>query len=166
VVVAAPHSEIPTGDNRQDFKETGMFTNASAVYHGNHVAISFPFDRTLVDRFKNDIPAHARTYVPETKTWLFESAYAARAVGLLTERFPDALVENAPGPHVATVSDYESEYLTLFVIPAAPPEVVKAAYRALSKLYHPDKGGDTTTMQRINEAYSHLESRLASGERV
>jgi len=143
-----------------------MFTNASAVYHGNHVAISFPFDRSLVDRFKIDVPAYARSYVPETKTWLFESAYAARAVHLLTERFPDAHIENAPGPHLATVSDHDSEYLTLFVIPAAPPEVVKAAYRALSKLYHPDKGGDVTVMQRINEAYERLEPRLAMGRRV
>lgn len=143
-----------------------MFSNASAVYHGNHVAISFPFDRTLVDRFKNDVPAHARTYVPETKTWLFESAYAARAIHLLTERFPDAHIENAPGPRLATDSDHESEYLTLFVIPAAPPEVVKAAYRALSKLYHPDKGGDVTAMQRINDAYERLESRLPTGGRA
>ncbi len=143
-----------------------MFTNASAVYHGNHVAISFPFARSLVDRFKIDVPAYARTYVPESKTWLFESAYAARAVGLLTDRFPDAHIENAPSPHVATVSDPDSEYLTLFVIPAAPPEVVKAAYRALSKLYHPDRGGDGAAMQRINEAYSQIESRLSTGGRV
>lgn len=143
-----------------------MFTNASAVYHGNHVAISFPFDRLLVDRFKIDVPAYARTYVPETKTWLFESAYAARAVHLLQERFPDARVESAPDQDVATVSDHESEYLTLFVIPDAPPEVVKAAYRALSKLYHPDRGGDVTAMQRINDAYERLESRLPTGGRA
>jgi curved DNA-binding protein CbpA len=41
-------------------------------------------------------------------------------------------------------------------LPSAPPEVVKAAYRALAVLNHPDKGGETEVMQRINAAYRRL----------
>jgi len=141
-----------------------MFSLATVVYHDRQVAISFPFDRVLVDRLKLEIPAYARKYVPETKEWIVEATYAPRAVGILLEHFPDARIENAPSS--ASVSSQVPECTTLFVTADAPLEVVKAAYRALSKLYHPDRGGDTAAMQRINEAYSHLESRLASGERV
>ena len=44
----------------------------------------------------------------------------------------------------------------LYLMPGAPPEVVKAAYRALAQLYHPDKGGDTARMQEINAAMEEL----------
>jgi curved DNA-binding protein CbpA len=47
-------------------------------------------------------------------------------------------------------------YVTLHLLPSAPPEVVKAAYKALAVLNHPDKGGETEVMQRINDAYRRL----------
>lgn len=33
---------------------------------------------------------------------------------------------------------------------------VKRAYRQLSRLHHPDKGGDCQVMVQINQAYRHL----------
>lgn len=46
-------------------------------------------------------------------------------------------------------------YSTLGVAPDAPQEVIQAAYRALSRIYHPDvpKTGNSIKMQRINSAY-------------
>lgn len=143
-----------------------MFSLASAVYHGRNVTITFPYDPILISRFKIEIPPYARIYVPENKEWIFDSTYAARAVHLLTDRFPDARIENIPDSSPSLDQQQDPEYVTFFVIPEAPPEVVKAAYRALSKLYHPDRGGDTAAMQRLNEAYARIESRLSSGGRV
>jgi len=40
----------------------------------------------------------------------------------------------------------------LHLLPDAPPELIKVAYRELAKLNHPDKGGDTRRMQELNEA--------------
>jgi curved DNA-binding protein CbpA len=40
--------------------------------------------------------------------------------------------------------------------PTAPPELVSAAHRCLAKLNHPDAGGNTTTMQRINGAVEQI----------
>lgn len=49
-------------------------------------------------------------------------------------------------------------YASLFLTSGAPSELVKAAYRTLSQLYHPDKpGGDLKTMQRVNSAYERLQ---------
>lgn len=51
-------------------------------------------------------------------------------------------------------------YDRLSVSPAAPAEVIRAAYRVLSQRHHPDRnGGDAAsarTMQAINEAYAVL----------
>lgn len=37
--------------------------------------------------------------------------------------------------------------------------VIRAAYHALGKKHHPDMGGDTTTMQRINAAHDYMSTR-------
>ena len=37
--------------------------------------------------------------------------------------------------------------------------IVKAAYHALAKRHHPDMGGDTATMQRINQAHEYMSTR-------
>jgi len=47
-------------------------------------------------------------------------------------------------------------YVTLHLLPSAPPELVKVAYRCLAQIHHPDHGGDTAAMQRINAAFKML----------
>ena len=37
--------------------------------------------------------------------------------------------------------------------------VVKAAWHALAKRHHPDQGGDTVSMQKINEAHNYMSTR-------
>ncbi len=49
--------------------------------------------------------------------------------------------------------------------------VVKAAYHALAKRHHPDRGGDTADMQKINEAHNYMstrtqQARVAEWERL
>lgn len=47
-------------------------------------------------------------------------------------------------------------YQVLGVDPEAQPFLIEAAYRALMRRAHPDKGGDTAQAQRINEAFRVL----------
>lgn len=49
-----------------------------------------------------------------------------------------------------------SPYAVLFVTTNAPPEVIKAAYRALAQKHHPDHGGDPEKFREIDEAYKTL----------
>lgn len=47
-------------------------------------------------------------------------------------------------------------YSTLGVTRNASPDEIKRAYRKLAGKHHPDKGGDTSTFQQIEEAYRVL----------
>lgn len=49
-----------------------------------------------------------------------------------------------------------SHYETLGISKTATPEEIKKAYRKLASKHHPDKGGDTSTFQKIEEAYRVL----------
>lgn len=40
---------------------------------------------------------------------------------------------------------------------------VKATYKKLAMQYHPDRGGDTATMQEINKEYAFVSAKIASG---
>lgn len=50
----------------------------------------------------------------------------------------------------------DSPYRVLYLAETAPLAVVKAAYRALAQIHHPDVGGDTAQMQRVNAAYERI----------
>jgi hypothetical protein len=59
----------------------------------------------------------------------------------------------------------------LNIQPDADHLVVKAAYHALAKIHHPDQGGDTAVMQRVNAAHDYMstrtqQARLAEWERL
>lgn len=47
-------------------------------------------------------------------------------------------------------------YRTLGVAKNATPDDIKKAYRKLASQHHPDKGGDTATFQKVEEAYRIL----------
>ena len=62
-------------------------------------------------------------------------------------------------PTGKTWSD-EQAYEVLHLLPGAHAVVVKAAYRALSLLHHPDMNeGQDAEMKLINTAYEHLKTR-------
>ena len=52
---------------------------------------------------------------------------------------------------------YSDDYYAILQIsPNASPQDIRNAYIKLSKIHHPDVGGDTRIMQLINNAYSIL----------
>ncbi len=120
--------------------------------------LTFPFDRWLVDALKAEIPGHARVYDPVAKSWTITPAYAQVATRLIHEVFPDVEVIGAPNPPPFDrgTGTQEDPYIVLHLRETAPQELVTAAHRCLAKLNHPDAGGNTAVMQRINAAVEQI----------
>ena len=62
----------------------------------------------------------------------------------------------AAGDPAGTFRLVTDHYEVLQVARSAEPEVIRAAFRALARKYHPDSGGSVNTMKAINEAWAVL----------
>jgi hypothetical protein len=122
------------------------------------VRLTFPFDRWLVDALKGEVPVYARTYDPDTRAWTITAAYAHVASRLMHDVFPDVEIVGAatPPPFDHSRPSRDDPWVTLHLRPTAPPELVSAAHKCLAKLNHPDAGGSTALMQRINAAADRI----------
>jgi len=120
------------------------------------VIICTPYLAEFVEALKNEIPKEYRAWNPDSKTWYIEPRYAKLAEMLLHEWFEtvEESGSNRESPDWARV---------LHVQPDAPLEVVEAAYRALSKIYHPDLGGDAEKMRELNEAVKEAREKTKPG---
>ena len=117
---------------------------------------------------KRTVPPHLREYEPTSKQWFVSDlartqldrwlghlfvTHGVEAEWITADDAGDAR-ERTRKPHTPASVD---PFATLHLLPTAPPELVKAAYRALSHLHHPDKpGGDTAKMKTIIAAYKQL----------
>ncbi|ABM63032.1 DNA-J related domain-containing protein [Halorhodospira halophila] len=55
--------------------------------------------------------------------------------------------------------DRDADLAELGLSPGARPSEIRRRYRRLAMRHHPDRGGDTATLQRINDAYQRLMAR-------
>ncbi len=130
--------------------------------------------RLCVDTLKSYIRQDLRSYDPVVKFWRIDEDaelsfrkwidYARSSLHAQIEWEVESDYEQPPPPPPRSwqqQSAYLGPYNTLHLLPSAPPEVIKAAYRALAQLHHPDHGGSNQAMQKINEAYELLAERAA-----
>jgi len=124
--------------------------------------LSTPYVAEFVTELKYTIPNFARSWIAERKIWIVSAQYADVAVQL-AERYFTVIELNKEqkrsysSAHCARAHyDPDSDHSKLHLLPTAPAELVKVAYRCLVILYHPDHGGDITKMQTINAAYERL----------
>lgn len=72
--------------------------------------------------------------------------------------FRDDMKQGGYGP--TRTKPTPSPYAILQVSEGASIEVVRAAYRALSLIHHPDKGGNIKSYHRIQSAYETLQKKM------
>jgi hypothetical protein len=118
----------------------------------------------MVADLRPSIPFRFRTYDSRDKTWMVEPAYADLAIELLLKHFPDAEVPRRPRTSrtAAAETDGDAQFQVFHLLPTAPPELVRAAYRTLAKIFHPDKGGGAEIMRRLTETHDALVRRLSA----
>jgi hypothetical protein len=79
--------------------------------------------------------------------------YAQQVAEVYRTEFP-ALP--APGQTSATPAAPKGPYAVLWLREGAPLEVAEAAFRALAKTAHPDRGGDRARWDRIQQAIEQI----------
>jgi hypothetical protein len=143
---------------------------------GGFIRYRLPFDAALIAAIKRRIPKHARAYRPDVKAWDILPGHTETMrelllihLGVIIAPQEDELEElrqlrcevAALRAKLRDAVFVPEPCQVLHILPSAPPEVVRAAHRALARRYHPDAGGDTLTMQRINHAADQLQQKEA-----
>ncbi len=123
--------------------------------------VEFPYDRSVVESIKRIIPPHSRAYDPDAKCWYVSSAFRDIVHELLEAVFIDVETDPERTFTPPTRTTPRTEFHVLHLQPTAPLELVEAAYRCLSRLHHPDRGGSVEIMQQINAAVSIIRSKVS-----
>lgn len=124
---------------------------ADSFYGG--VDVKFDYDPTVIAYIKAEIPKSFRAYVPAEKTWRLDGgiddllAYAR----LLGFRVEDNRRGKARAPQFNATTDWATA-----LFEAVGADRATAVYRALSKVLHPDAGGDHSLMVALTSAKSAI----------
>lgn len=121
----------------------------------------------VAEELRRLVPARRLDYDPLRNVWRITGTYwlALRrslvedlGLGPVREYGSRAEYEaaNPESPTSAPAVHHQEAFETLFLLPGAPASVVEAAYRALAKIHHPDRGGDPKRMSVLNAAYSAI----------
>lgn len=138
--------------------------------------LSFSYNRRFLDWLKLGVkPDSYRIYDPVNRTWKVHLKRLPLVINFARRHFTQVNYQVLPDwvqMQVASEKAQEARqtlwepvrgsdpFTTLYLLPTAPWEVVRAVYKALAVIHHPDHGGNTETFQRINCAYLELEKRL------
>ncbi len=136
--------------------------------------ITFPYTPEFITILKDRVPAGCREWQPDHKRWWIHALYATRAIDLMRHHWPDVTVVRADTHRADTGPRYhwtppppppprrDDPHAVLHLLPSAPLELVEAAGRCLSKIYHPDRHPEgeralaTVQMQAINAALDQV----------
>ncbi len=124
-----------------------------------------------IGTLKSYIHASARSYDPQARQWHVDAdaqteferwlTYLRTVLGARIEWQHDEPKEERQQQHEWPPPRYrkptrEELLKRLHLLPDAPAELIKVAYRELAKLNHPDHGGNEETMKLLNEAFRLL----------
>jgi hypothetical protein len=121
----------------------------------------------LIDTLKSFIRPELREYRPAGKQWRVEGraaeslhkwlAYARTNLHAEVEWLDAREDEYERPPKPQRPPAKVDAYSALHLLPDAPPSLIRAAFKCLVQLHHPDKAtGDTAKMQQLNEAYKQM----------
>lgn len=139
------------------------------TYEEKYKLIKCSFDRNIefTQHLKYRIKASHRRYDSEDKCWYVKEVAITTLVRLGDTYFDRIVYKELPVYLQIKIADRkniqlskavsgQTAYQVLHLQESAPLEVVKAAYKALAHIHHPDKGGETEMFTQINEAYEKI----------
>lgn len=110
--------------------------------------LSTPYNPGFVSEIKTKLTTSIRSYSPDTRMWSVHESALADAVELLKKYFTE--VVNCVGLSQPS-KDLVSVFDELFKM--IPKEYQDKVYMALAQAVHPDHGGTTENMTKLNKSY-------------
>jgi len=117
------------------------------------------YNRVFTEEIKNNISSKKRIWDQNSLKWFIVRDQFDKLCHLLEKHFDETLLLDFPEQQIAS-----SAWGKLFLTKGAPLDVVRAVYKTLSLLYHPDRGGDTARMAEVNVAYKEILGELVNGD--
>ena len=130
------------------------------------ICLESPYDPLLVEGLKRAIDYGGRQWEPSRKRWIISALYAKDLVRFLQSygaQIQDDRQQGHPGalaPLPPMPTDLKEAFDALHLAYTAPLCVAEAAYRALSKYCHPDRGGEAQDFDRVASAITVVRSYL------
>ena len=137
-------------------KKDGLMAEKAAILRSDRpgwLRVVTPYCRDFVDHLKGAIAPSHRQWDPDAKCWYVSDLYLDDLISIMNQYYKDIETDL-----LVARSSGTGPYAELHLLPSAPDEMVKSAYRIMSLLCHPDRtGGDDTQMKKVNAAYEEIE---------
>ena len=126
---------------------------------GLMLQLEAPYDKDFTDSLKKSITTKKRIWDDNDKCWYIANDQFDKLCHLLDGAYDETILLDFPSYEVSATA-----WGTLYLLPGAPLEVVRAVFKVLAMKYHPDRGGDEHIMQRLNSAYKEILGELKNGD--
>jgi preprotein translocase subunit Sec63 len=131
------------------------------------IGCSFSMSKQFVQYLKYRIKPAQRRYDSKDRKWYVKDTSINTLVRFGRICFDRIVYKDLPAHLQIKIADSknnaikraiigDSPYQVLHLQTSAPLVVVKAAYKALAHLHHPDKGGSPEAFTQINNAYVEI----------
>jgi hypothetical protein len=118
---------------------------------GRTTAVTFAYNPNVVEVVKT-IPAAARSWNPNRREWLiFDDLHAAELAAAL-RGLGYTVIETSSAP----ITNGDTAHWARTLFQRVGPGRAPIAYKLLSRLCHPDAGGDHQLQLELNAAYAEL----------
>ena len=121
---------------------------------GDAHAVTFAYNPEVVELLKASVPSFIRSWNPDRREWLIlEPVYATQFAATL-RRLGHTIIglDDPPNRHHGT----DPAGWARSVFQRVGPRRAPLAYRLLSRLCHPDHGGDHQLQVELNAAFAEL----------
>lgn len=128
------------------------------------VCLESTYDATFVEGLKQALPYGGRNWNPDRKRWIVSALYIEDLLRYLSHvgaQVQDDRTSSGPViPIPAMPPALRQAFDALYLAYNAPLYVAEQVYRGLSKVYHPDRGGQAEHFHHINDAIAIIRSYL------
>ena len=136
-----------------------------------HLRIDSDYNEAFITALKNTIPWKKRQWDKEKKCWFIDKFFKPIVLSLLEEHYDYADIQISEDVKIKELeaeirklklkstshADYDYNFMGL--LPSAEDVVVKAAYKKLTLINHPDRGGSESYMKDLNSAYNNIRTK-------